>query len=106
MDSVEDDRLRAGEADARAVEFIKASLPQELKGKFTDDDLYYAIDVLGEYIASLIDKAGESDEVEIDVEDAAKHIASQARKDGIGDFEADDLRWVMDAELDYGEAHP
>ena len=40
---MEDDFLLDAEDDARAVEFIQSYLPQDLKDKFTEDDLYYQV---------------------------------------------------------------
>ncbi len=104
MANFEDDLLRDAEDDLRTVEYIKSSLPQELKDKFTDDALYYFLDVLGEYYVELIEASGGGEAVDIDVEAVAAHLARQASKDGMGDYDAQDLRWVVDAELDYGEA--
>ena len=35
--------------DEKTVEFIKNYLPQELKEKFEDDELYYFLDLIDEY---------------------------------------------------------
>ena len=43
-----DDFLLDDEEDVRTVEFIKNYIPQELKEKFTDDDIYYIIDEIAE----------------------------------------------------------
>ena len=45
MDSLEQELLQDAEDDARTVEFIKNYLPQEVKDKFTDEELYYFLDV-------------------------------------------------------------
>lgn len=45
----EDDFLLEDEDDEKTVEFIKNYLPQDLKDKFTDDDLYYILDLIVEY---------------------------------------------------------
>lgn len=103
MVSFEDDLLRDAEDDVRTVEFIRAYLPSEIKEKFSDDTLYYFLDVLGEYYVELIEKAGDNEEVDIDVEAVADYLVKQAKKDKIGDFEVEDVRWVVDAELDYSE---
>ncbi len=104
MTDFEDDILRDAEDDARTIEYIKNCIPSELKDKFSDDELYYFLDVLGEYYANLIDSAPSSEEeMEIDVEEVAEHLVKQAKKDGMGDFDKEDVRWVVDAELDYGE---
>lgn len=91
------------EDDRKTVEFIQSYLPQELKDKFTEEDLYYFLDVIGEYYVDLLEKAGDDEDIDIDVEEVAKYVAKQAKKDKMGDFDADDLRWVVDGELEYGE---
>lgn len=46
---MEDDFLLEDEDDERCVEFIKNYLPQEMKDKFSDDDLYYILDLIVDY---------------------------------------------------------
>ena len=104
MGNIEDDFLADAEDDRLTVEFIKNYLPQEVKEKFTDDDLYYFLDVRGEYSVALLDKTGDEDEVDIDIDAVADYIAKKARKEKIGEFDPEDLRWVVDGELEYGES--
>ena len=40
---MEDDFLLEDEDDQKTIEFIKNYLPQDLKDKFTEDDLYYIL---------------------------------------------------------------
>ena len=104
MATFEEDLLADAEDDRQTVEYIKNYLPQELKDKFTEDELYYFIDVLGEYYVDLLDKHSGDDDVEIDVEEVAKYVAKQAKKDKMGEYDPEDLRWVVDGELEYGES--
>lgn len=99
----EDELLQDAEDDRLTVEFIQNYLPQEVKEKFTEEDLYYFIDVIGEYYVKLIDKA-HGDEIDIDIDEVANYIAKQAKKDQMGEFSPEDLRWVVDGELEYGES--
>ena len=55
MATFEEDLLNDAEDDRLTVEYIKNYLPQELKDKFTEDELYYFIDVIGEYYVDLLD---------------------------------------------------
>ena len=69
MDSLEQELLQDAEDDARTVEFIKNYLPQEVKDKFTDEELYYFLDVIVEYYANsgILDAAPDKDGyIEID----------------------------------------
>ena len=49
---MEDDFLLEDEDDQKTIEFIKNYLPQDLKDKFTEDDLYYILDVIVDYYIS------------------------------------------------------
>lgn len=104
MGNIEDDFLADAEDDRLTVEFIKNYLPQEVKEKFTEDDLYYFLDVIGEYYVDLLEKTGNEDEVDIDIDAVAAYIAKKAKKEKVGDFDPEDLRWVVDGELEYGES--
>ena len=98
------EELLFAEEDRQTVEFIQGYLPQELKEKFTEDDLYYFLDAFAEYCesASLLDN--EDEEVEIDIEEAAAFMVKQAKKEKIGDFDAEDVRWIVDGQLEFWEA--
>lgn len=104
MNSFEEDLLNDAEDDRKTVEYIQNYLPQELKDKFTEEELYYFIDVIGEYYSDLLDKHPDDEEIDIDVEEVAEYIAKQAKKDKMGEFDPEDLRWVVDGELEYGES--
>ena len=104
MGSFEEDLLLDAEDDRKTVEYIQNYLPQELKDKFTEEELYYFIDVIGEYYVDLLDKHSGDEDIDIDVEEVAKYVAKQAKKDKMGEFDPEDLRWVVDGELEYGES--
>ena len=103
MATFEEDLLRDAEDDRRTVEYIQSYLPQELKDRFTEEELYYFIDVIGEYYVGLLDKHPGDEDIDINVEEVARYVARQAKKDKMGDFDPEDLRWVVDGELEYGE---
>lgn len=104
--SFDDELLQDAQSDAQAVEFIKAHLPQELQEKFNDDALYYFLDLTEEYFAQsgILDaQPDEEGYVDIDLEEVAAHLAKQAKKEGFGDFSAEDLLFFVQAELDFEE---
>ena len=103
MATFEEDLLADAEDDRKTVEYIQNYLPQELKDKFTEEELYYFIDVIGEYYVDLLDKHSGEEDIDIDVEEVAKYVAKQAKKDKMGEYDPEDLRWVVDGELEYGE---
>lgn len=91
------------EEDRQAVEFIQSYLPQEVKEKFQEDDIYYFLDALADYCetSGLLDN--EDEETEVDIDDAATFMVKQAKKQKIGDFDAEDVRWIVDGQLEFWE---
>lgn len=101
-----EDFLLDAEDDVRAVKYIRCHLSQELQEKFTDDLLYYFLDVLAEYYSEsgLWDEAAsEDDYVEIDLEEVAAHLAKRAEKEGMGKFDVEDLLFIVQYQLDFEE---
>ena len=69
--------------DQDAVNFIQNNLPQELKGKFSDDDITYITDVIYDYFESqgMLDPTLEEDP-EVDIEDLLDYIMKNSKRDG------------------------
>ena len=104
---MEDDFLLDAEDDAKAVEFIKNYLPQDLKDKFADDDLFYILDLIAEYYTSSECLEAEPDEegyINIDLDEVVKYIVKESVKDGMGPYDADDVFFVVQGEMEYGDS--
>lgn len=86
-----------------AVKFIQNYLPQELKGKFSDDDINYIVDLIYEYYESkgYMDEGNDDDDVEIDEDELASYVIKNAQKDEVGKFEADQIMFIVQGELEY-----
>ncbi len=79
----EDDFLLEDEDDEKTVEFIKNYLPQDLKDKFTDDDLYYILDLIVEYYTTsgcLDAQPDEEGYINIDQDEIVDFIVKEAAK--------------------------
>lgn len=103
---MEDDFLAQAEDDLCTVEFIRNYLPQDIKDKFSDDDLFYFIDLLADYYVEsglLEQEPDEEGFVDIDTEAVAEAIAKRAHKEKYGDFSPEDLLWIVQGELEFGE---
>ena len=90
--------------DEKTIEFIRQRLPQDLKEKFSDDEFYYFLDTIYDYY----DKSGifeaQGDEegfIEIDIEAIANYVAKEAKKNNIGDFDPEELFFIVEGELAY-----
>lgn len=107
MATLDEELLQEAEDDRLTVEYIQQYLPQDLKEKFTEEELYYFLDVLVDYYASsgILDAEPDADGcIDIDIEAIAQHMAKQAQKDKMGTYDPEDLRWIVEGELEYGES--
>lgn len=91
--------------DDEAVAFIKNSLPQDLKEKFSDDDINYIIDLIYEFYESKGFMNGPDDsDVEFDEDELVRFVVSNAQKDGFGKYEEEEIMYVIQGELGYCES--
>lgn len=88
--------------DEEAIKFIRNQIPQELKEKFSDDDLYYIVDLIYEfYEKNGFMDADEESEVEIDLDELTTYVIKHAKKDKVGVYTEDEIRFVIDSEIAY-----
>ena len=93
--------------DEKTIEFIKNYLPQELKEKFTDDDLYYIFDLIVEYYTNsgcLDAQPDEEGYINIDQDEIVNYIIKESAEDGMGPYEPDDVFFVVQGEMEYGNS--
>jgi len=104
MASIDDEIMRGAEEDAKEVAFILNYIGSENRDKFTEDDIYYCLDVLFEHLEKIGDKADDDGYIDIDAEEIAKIIQKKAKKEGMGPYDTDALILLIDAELEYNES--
>ena len=102
---VEDELL--GYVDTASVAFIRNYIPQELKELLSDDDIVYIVDLIYDYYESrgyLSDEDQDGDEpIDIDEDELLEYVVRNAKKDGVGKFDTDQIRFVVQGELEYCE---
>lgn len=103
MSSIDNEILLGAEEDAQEVAFIQSYMGQENREKFTEEDIYYCLDVLLEELDKLSDKADEEGFIDIDVEELVKVIEKKAKKEEMGPYDHEALFLLVNAELEYNE---
>lgn len=97
-----DDLFKYDEDDS--VAFIQNYLPQELKDKFTDDEINYIVDLIYEFYEKkgyLNEDRDDEDEIEIDEEELTAFVIKEAQKDQIGKYSTEDIILIVQGELAY-----
>lgn len=104
---LEDDFLLADADDEKTIAFIKSYLGQELTEKFSDDELYYFIDLIDEYYSEsgILDAQPDAEGyVNIDLEEVAAYIVKEAKKDEMGEYAPEEILLVVQGEMEYGNS--
>lgn len=86
--------------DSDAVAFIKNYLPLELKEKFSEDDIYYILDVSEDFYeqSNFFETDDEAEEREL-----IEYIVKEAEKDEVGNFTREDILFILRGEEAYFE---
>ncbi len=91
--------------ESQAIAFIRNQIPQELKDKLSDDEIIYIVDLIYDYYESrgFLD-VDQDEEVEIDEMELLEYVVKNAKKDKVGEYTTDEIRFVVQGELDYCES--
>ena len=90
--------------DDEAVRFIQNYLPQDLKGKFSNDDILYILVLVYEYYETngLFDDEDDDDkEIEIDEDEVVEYVIKNLKRDKIGRFEPEEVTFIVQGEMEY-----
>lgn len=99
-----DEELRIDEEETRReLAFIRSQLSSELKEKFSDDELIFMVDAICTYFYTSGVLDSDDDEVDIDLETVADFVCKEAKEEGEGSFDPQDVFFVVQADLDFQE---
>ena len=86
-----------------AVAFIQNFLPQDLKEKFSSDELNYIIDLIYEFYEEkgFLDEDNSEEDVEFDEDELIAFVVKQAQKDEVRKFTLEEVTFIVQGELAY-----
>lgn len=90
-----------------AVKFIQNYLPQEVKDKFSGDEINYVIDIIYEFYESkglLEESTSDESIVDIDEDELIDFVYKNTQKDKLKDFTKDEVVFIIQGELAYCES--
>lgn len=90
-----------------AVKYIQNYLPQEVKGKFSDNDINYIIDIMYDFYdeKGLLDEDVSGDEVvDLDEDELIAYVLKNIKKDKLINFTEEEVTFIVQGELHYCES--
>ena len=101
--SFDQELLMDEEENQREIAFIRKQLPNDLKEKYTDDELLFSIDAIGTYFYTSGVLETNDEEVDIDLEVVSNYVCNEAKEEGEGPFDPQEVFFVVQADLDFQE---
>lgn len=91
------------EENQQELAFIRSQIPADMKGSYSDNDILYIMDSIVDYYYTSGILEGDDEEIDIDMEKVADYVCAQAKKEGVGSFDPQEVFFIVQADLDYQE---
>lgn len=103
MASFDDEFLKDQEDNRREIVFVREQLPSDLKEIYTDEQLVWMFDTIATYFYESGILETNDDEVDVDIDEVAAYLCKQAQAEGLDVLRPDEVRFVIEADLDFQE---
>ncbi len=103
MASIDEELLLDEQENEREIAFIREQLPLDLKEKYSDELLQWMLDTIVEYYYTSGILESEDDEIDIDMEKVAAYVCQRAEEDNQNSLDAQEVFFVVQADLDFQE---
>ena len=90
--------------EEQAVKFIRSFIPENIRDKYTDDEILLVIDTIWDYYESkgMLEVSADADEEdETDVAALSAYVAKEIKKDGEIVMDGSDIDQIVKGELAY-----
>ncbi|GAB6011430.1 hypothetical protein [Viscerimonas tarda] len=90
-----------------AVTFIQNYLPQELKNRFSDNDINYVIDVMYDFYDEkglLADDTSDEEVIDLDEDELIAYVQKNVKKDKLVKLTEEEITFIVQGELQYCES--
>ena len=103
MASIDEELLQDQQETQREIAFIREQLPSDLKELYADNQLVWMLDTIATYFYESGILESNDDEVDVDIDEVSDYLCKQAVAEGLPKLNADEVRFVVEADLDFQE---
>ena len=103
MASIDEEIRLDEEENRRELAFIRNQLPSTIKKFYSDKDILYMMDLIVDYYYTSGILESNDDEVDVDMEVVADFVCNEAKEEGEGPFDPQEVFFVIQADLDFQE---
>ncbi len=101
--SIDEEMLLDEQDTRREIAFIRQQLPIDMKDNYDDERLAWVLDAIAAYYFESGVLESTADEIDIDMEEVAKYVASLAERELGQRLDLQELLLIAEADLDFQE---
>ena len=103
--SIDDELLQDEQEMQREMAFVRQQLPADISAHFSSDELLqWVLEAIVTYYFESGVLESEADEVSIDMEAVARYVCDMAEQEGQPRLDANEVRLIAEADLDFQES--
>lgn len=103
MASLEEELRLDEEENLRELAYIREHLPFDTKKHYSDATILYLMDAIVDYYFTSGILDSNEDEVDIDLEVVAQYVCDKAKRENVGNFDPQNVFFIVQADLDFQE---
>ena len=103
MGTIDDELKQYQEDTQREIAFIRKQLSSDLKELYSDSQMEWMLDAIADYFYDSGILETNDDEVDVDIDEVAEYICKRAAEENFSTLQADEVRFVVEADLDFQE---
>lgn len=91
----------------QAVKFIRTFVPDDIRDKYTDDEILFIVDTIWDYYEAkgLLEVSADfDDEEQLDIKALGDYVRKEIKKDGELVMDPVDIEYIVKGELAYEES--
>lgn len=102
--SIDEEMLLDDQETQRELAYVRNCLPIDMKDRYADDALLeWVFEAIAAYYFESGVLEGDDDEVDVDMEEVARYVCALAEQEGMPHLDAQEVRLIAEADLDFQE---
>jgi hypothetical protein len=101
--NIDEELLLDEQETLREMQYIRQQLPIDMKDSYPDQRLTWVLDAIAAYYYESGVLESQAEEIDIDMDEVARYVCSLAEQEGQPPLDAQEVRLIAEADLDFQE---
>ena len=103
--NIDEELLIDEQETQREITYIRQQLPIDMKDHYPNERLAWVLNAIAAYYYESGILESQADEIDIDMDEVARYVCSLGEQEGQPPLDAQEVRLIAEADLDFQEAN-